>query len=153
MATAGLTDLLFGTRNYTQGAEYQLPRKTPLRIEPKTYFANERTFLAWLSMATTLGTVVTAITGFAADDDAPARGGAISQYTVRMITLTLLPVSILLIAYALFTFYFRSESIRRKTVGFFDDKLGPITIAIVILLSLMAIFIAAVRDIMTARPL
>lgn len=48
-----------------QGAQYQKPRKIPLRIEPKTYFANERTFLAWLGMATTLGTISTAIAGFA----------------------------------------------------------------------------------------
>ncbi|KAL0023242.1 hypothetical protein WJX79_009189 [Trebouxia sp. C0005] len=26
------------------GANLQLPRKVPLRIEPKSYFANERTF-------------------------------------------------------------------------------------------------------------
>lgn len=47
-----------------QGAQYQKPRKIPLRIEPKTFFANERTFLAWLGMATTLGTISTAIAGF-----------------------------------------------------------------------------------------
>jgi hypothetical protein len=37
MATA-LSDALFGTRGYTEGAQYQLPRKIPLRIEPKTFF-------------------------------------------------------------------------------------------------------------------
>jgi uncharacterized membrane protein YidH (DUF202 family) len=84
--------------------------------------ANERTFLAWLGMATTLGTVSTAIAGFAVEDsDAKLKGG-ISQGTVELITLTLLPVSIAMIAYALFTFYWRSEFIRRKQVGFFDDK-------------------------------
>ena len=144
-----------------QGAQYQKPRKIPLRIEPKTYFgeasssaarplvrlprshsnptpprapalpptlsrpaANERTFLAWLSMATTLGTVSTAISGFAvADEEAQARGG-ISQSTVELITLTMLPISIAMIAYALFTFYWRSEFMRRKQIGFFDDKVG-----------------------------
>lgn len=34
--------MLFGTRNYTAGAEIQLPRKIPLRIEPKTYFGATR---------------------------------------------------------------------------------------------------------------
>ena len=29
---------MFGTRAYTQGALYQVPRKIPVRIEPKTYF-------------------------------------------------------------------------------------------------------------------
>ena len=63
----------------------------PLRIEPKTYFgarlrgpaalrvlagaeqalpraANERTFLAWLHMAVTLGGVGTALVGFTASE-------------------------------------------------------------------------------------
>lgn len=149
---------------WPQGAQYQKPRKIPLRIEPKTYFgetawgvwaasppacptslfplllllvdpapllfsasiplqsANERTFLAWLGMATTLGTVSTAIAGFVVDGR--QRPGGISQGTVELITLTLLPVSVAMIAYALFTFYWRSEFIRRKQVGFFDDKVG-----------------------------
>lgn len=72
-------------------------------------------------MATTLGTVSTAIAGFSVEDGRERKGG-ISQGTVELITLTLLPVSVAMIAYALFTFYWRSEFIRRKQVGFFDDK-------------------------------
>ena len=37
-AAASVSDRLFGTRTVTVGASRQLPRKTPLRIEPKTYF-------------------------------------------------------------------------------------------------------------------
>ena len=37
-AAASVTDRLFGTRTVTSGASRQLPRKTPLRIEPKTFF-------------------------------------------------------------------------------------------------------------------
>lgn len=146
------TDRLFGTRAHTEGAQYQLPRKTPLRIEPKTYFANERTFLAWLSMATTLGTISTAIAGFAADgaDGSKSGRGAISKGTVELITVTLLPVSVLMIGYALFTFYWRSEFIRKKQVGFFDDKVGPITVAVIVGLSLLAIFISALRDVLSS---
>ncbi|KAL4458180.1 hypothetical protein ABPG75_013045 [Micractinium tetrahymenae] len=140
-----ITDALFGTRTHTEGAQYQKPRKIPLRIEPKTYFANERTFLAWLGMATTLGTVSTAIAGFSVEDGRERRGG-ISQGTVELITLTLLPVSVAMIAYALFTFYWRSEFIRRKQVGFFDDKVGPITLAIVVMASLTLIMLAAIKD-------
>jgi hypothetical protein len=35
---ASVSDRLFGTRTLTVGAARQVPRKTPLRIEPKTYF-------------------------------------------------------------------------------------------------------------------
>jgi uncharacterized membrane protein YidH (DUF202 family) len=37
------------------------PRKVPVKVEPKVYFANERTFLAWLHMAVTLATISMAI--------------------------------------------------------------------------------------------
>lgn len=33
-----VTDTFFGTKYFTHGAEMQLPRKVPLRIEPKSYF-------------------------------------------------------------------------------------------------------------------
>ncbi|KAI3435623.1 hypothetical protein D9Q98_001683 [Chlorella vulgaris] len=151
MQPSALTDQLWGTRAHTQGAQYQKPRKIPLRIEPKTYFANERTFLAWLGMATTLGTVSTAIAGFAVEDEDVKHSGGISTGTVELITLTLLPVSIAMIAYALFTFYWRSEFIRRKQVGFFDDKVGPITLAIIVMISLTLIMLAAVKDLIVSR--
>ncbi|KAL4852664.1 Vacuolar transporter chaperone 1 [Chlorella vulgaris] len=150
MQPSALTDQLWGTRAHTQGAQYQKPRKIPLRIEPKTYFANERTFLAWLGMATTLGTVSTAIAGFAVEDEDVKHSGGISTGTVELITLTLLPVSIAMIAYALFTFYWRSEFIRRKQVGFFDDKVGPITLAIIVMISLTLIMLAAVKDLIVS---
>lgn len=43
----------------------QMTTTTPMRIEPKTFFANERTFLAWLHMAVTLGSISAALLGFA----------------------------------------------------------------------------------------
>jgi hypothetical protein len=69
-------------------------------------------------MAVTLGSVGTAIAGFAVEDeDSPGQHkGGISQKTVQMMTLTMLPISICMIAYALFTFYWRSEFIRKKQV-------------------------------------
>lgn len=39
-------------------------RTTPMRIEPKTFFANERTFLTWMHMAVTIGTIAAALLGF-----------------------------------------------------------------------------------------
>lgn len=36
-----------------------------MRIEPKTFFANERTFLTWLHMAVTVGTIAAGLLGFA----------------------------------------------------------------------------------------
>jgi uncharacterized membrane protein YidH (DUF202 family) len=43
---------------------YMLQGTTMMRIEPKTFFANERTFLSWLHMAVTLGSIAAALLGF-----------------------------------------------------------------------------------------
>lgn len=46
---------------------------TMMRIEPKTFFANERTFLSWLHMAVTLGSIAAALLGFS------QQGGQVSM--------------------------------------------------------------------------
>ena len=38
-------------------------RKIPLRIEPKTYFALERTYLSWMHMAVMMGGITSALVG------------------------------------------------------------------------------------------
>jgi len=42
----------------------RIPGVVETRIEPKTYFANERTFLSWLHMALTMGSISAAMLGF-----------------------------------------------------------------------------------------
>jgi uncharacterized membrane protein YidH (DUF202 family) len=42
----------------------QKPGSTMMRLEPKTFFANERTFLSWLHMSVTLGSIAAALLGF-----------------------------------------------------------------------------------------
>lgn len=39
----------------------QKPRMVPVKVEPKVFFANERTFLAWLHMSVTLASISIAI--------------------------------------------------------------------------------------------
>ena len=45
----------------TRGSHYAKMRKVPVKVEPKVFFANERTFLAWLNMAVTLASISIAI--------------------------------------------------------------------------------------------
>ncbi len=56
-----------------------MARTTPMRIEPKTFFANERTFLSWLHMAVTIGSIAAALLGFAGIADARSRAEAPAQ--------------------------------------------------------------------------
>lgn len=80
--------------------------------------------------------------------DTPQKHPTISQNTVELMTMITLPLSILMIAYAIFTFYWRSEFIRKKQVGFFDDKVGPLTVALLVMICLSVIYFAAMRDIL-----
>lgn len=100
-------------------------------------------------MAVTLGTVGTAIAGFAVQDDSgePKHRVGISQGTVELITMLMLPIAIIMIAYALFIFYWRSEFIRKKQIGFFDDKVGPVAVALIVEVALLIIIASALKDV------
>lgn len=45
------------------------PRKVPIKVEPKVYFGNERTFLAWMRLSFILAGGAVAILGFASDQN------------------------------------------------------------------------------------
>ena len=61
------------------------PRKMPMKVEPKTFFANERTYLKWVHIAVTLGGIGGILLGFSSsskyhmshnDDNASLYSGA-----------------------------------------------------------------------------
>lgn len=114
-------------------------RTNAMRIEPKTFFANERTFLAWLHMAVTIGSIAAALLGFAATTEDPSE--AAKARSVTVISLILLPLAVCMCAYALFTFLWRSSLISRKRVGHFDDRVGPMGLATAVVLALSAILV------------
>ncbi|CAL8468941.1 g8482 [Coccomyxa elongata] len=145
-ALSSLQDSVYGTMAHTQGAKYQIPRKVPLRIEPKTYFANERTFLGWLSMAVTIGSVSAALVGFTASEE-QGSSGPITQKTTNLITVLLLPVAILMIAYALGTFCMRSVYLQKKQMGFYLDWIGPTVLCALVMTVLTTIMVVAFVEI------
>lgn len=138
----------FCTRQYTHGAQLQRPRKTPIRVEPKTWFSNERTFLAWAGMAVLLGTASTVISSAQ-----PASGnlGPFRAETIDVISLTLAPLSAIVLCYGLFTYQHRMSFLEKKEVGFFDDRLGAVSIAGLIATILTGITGVAYYDFFTNR--
>lgn len=140
-------DRLYGTKMYTPGAELQLPRKVPMRVEPKSYFANERTFLSWTSMAVSLGGVSSALVGMSVvNPDTGSTSQVISKRTVDIITCIYAPLSMIIMAYALFTYEWRSQFMKKKQIGFFDDRVGPVTLCILVLITLLIITFIAIAD-------
>ncbi|EFN52611.1 hypothetical protein CHLNCDRAFT_58814 [Chlorella variabilis] len=118
----------------------------PAKIEPKTFFANERTFLSWLHMAVTIGSIATALLGFsgsAKGGDDPGSG------LIEFIACVLLPVAILMCGYALLLYVWRTGQIRDKSATLYDDRRGPLGLAAVIVVALSLIFLVSLADLIS----
>ena len=76
----------------------------PQKIEPKLILANERTFIKWLHMAVILSAIATGALAFSANDGS-------AQY----FALAMLPFSLLMIAYALWTYLWRCDVIKTRS--------------------------------------
>lgn len=100
----------------------------PIRVEPKVFLANERTFLKWVQFSIFLGGVGTAILGFG-DENAAWCGGS------------LILVSIIFVFYALYVYWWRTKKIRVRFAGPYDDLLGP---TILVSAFLIALFLSIV---------
>ena len=117
-------DALFGPSDVIRPKK---PRKTPMKVEPKVFFANERTFLSWVHMAVTIGTVAAALlssggVGAVVSGDTTLVPG---DATAILVGAMLLPVSLFMLVYALMMFRWRSKLLKWKIDGDFYDKLGP----------------------------
>eukprot|EP00568_Trieres_chinensis_P011198 CAMPEP_0183298054 /NCGR_PEP_ID=MMETSP0160_2-20130417/5186_1 /TAXON_ID=2839 ORGANISM="Odontella Sinensis, Strain Grunow 1884" /NCGR_SAMPLE_ID=MMETSP0160_2 /ASSEMBLY_ACC=CAM_ASM_000250 /LENGTH=241 /DNA_ID=CAMNT_0025459999 /DNA_START=36 /DNA_END=761 /DNA_ORIENTATION=- len=104
-------------------------RQAAIKVEPKVFFANERTFLAWLHTSVLLAGASIAITSF-------ARANPLSQ----LYGIILLPISIAFISYAMIQYARRASMIRRRAPGPYEDIMGPTVLGIILMLSIVAQF-------------
>ena len=100
----------------------------PTRVEPKVFFANERTFLSWLNFAVVLGALAIGLLNF---------GDRIGRISAGLFTLVAMATMI----YALVTFHWRAKSIRQRGQGGFDDRLGPSVLAVALLAAVVVNFV------------
>jgi len=98
----------------------------PVRIEPKVYFAAERTFLHWLNNAVFIGTIATTLLNFVSPDDTR---GLISAAFFTF-------AALLAIAYSVGIFVYRTYRLReRRAEGLYYDKYGPTALCLVLFLA------------------
>ena len=97
--------------------EEQLAPTSVQKIEPKVFFANERTFLHWLHAGVTLYTISAGILAFASETH------SVSAHWYAM---ALLPIALGFCLYALHLFLWRAEKIRTRIPGRWDDSRGPL---------------------------
>ncbi|KIY69113.1 SPX-domain-containing protein [Cylindrobasidium torrendii FP15055 ss-10] len=95
----------------------------PVRVEPKVYFAAERTFLKWLNISVLIGTVATTLLNFTSPDD---ERGLISAGVFTFCAL-------LAIAYSAGIFAYRTRRLNeRRAEGLYYDKYGPSVLCFVL---------------------
>ncbi|KAA1467736.1 SPX-domain-containing protein [Dentipellis sp. KUC8613] len=100
----------------------------PVRIEPKVYFATERTFLKWLHFAVYIGTIATTLLNFLPPDD---YRGIISASLFTF-------AALLSIVYSAVIFVYRALKLRkRRAEGVYYDKYGPTILCAVLLVALL----------------
>ncbi|KAI9315885.1 vacuolar transporter chaperone 1 [Dichotomocladium elegans] len=94
----------------------------PVRVEPKVFFANERTFLSWLNFTVVLGGLAIGLLNF---------GDHISRVSAGLFTLT----AMLIMLYALYTFQWRANKIRQHMAAPYDDRIGPTILCVLLVLT------------------
>ncbi|KAI0649403.1 hypothetical protein C8Q79DRAFT_1007921 [Trametes meyenii] len=117
-------------------AQVRVPKKiaTPVKVEGKVWFANERTWIAYLQTSVLVGTLALAL--FNASKDHIARNFAYAYAA--------LSVAVLVYGYAVYQH--RITMIRRRDPGHFDQVVGPILISAFLFCAVLANFVIRVRE-------
>ncbi|RDL29963.1 Uncharacterized protein BP5553_10590 [Venustampulla echinocandica] len=90
----------------------------PVRVEPKVYFAAERTFLSWLEFSIYLSTIATTLLNF----------GAKSSGMSFLAAGSFSAVAVLALLYSVVIYLYRSRAIRTRQVIKYHDSIGPSTL-------------------------
>lgn len=122
-----------------------MPAETLRRTEAKAYFANERTFLHWMNVSVTIGSISAALSGVAGH--AHRHWG--DDYTesalyVRIVSMCMLATSIVIACWSGYNFNSRANMLQLKLDGPYDSKVLPIMLAITLVSSLLVVFSGAI---------
>ncbi|GAP87335.1 putative vacuolar transporter chaperone 4 [Rosellinia necatrix] len=110
--------MFFGSQEI-QNKKFKAPKGkkiyVPVRVEPKVFFAAERTFLAWLEFSIYVGTIAATLLNFG---EKPTR---IAFMAAGVFTL----LAVLALCYSVGIYLYRSQGIRERRVIKYYDKIGP----------------------------
>jgi uncharacterized membrane protein YidH (DUF202 family) len=105
-------------------SELLIPKKPNKAAEAKTFFANERTLLHWISPVSMLLSLSIALTSFG------AVGSEETRATVLPVGMAMMLLSIVWLFYALHIYYKRVRSIRAGDMSGFSETFGPTLIVV-----------------------
>ncbi|KAI9053804.1 hypothetical protein LZ554_002753 [Drepanopeziza brunnea f. sp. 'monogermtubi'] len=98
-----------------------------VRVEPKVYFAAERTFLSWLENSIYIGTIAVTVLNFG---DKPTRGSFLAAFAFTA-------VAILSLLYSVGIYLYRSQAIRKRRAIKYHDSFGPTVICAVLFVAVV----------------
>ena len=119
------------------GPSVNKPVPLPISVEPKVFFANERTFLSWLNFTIVLVGFAIGLFNFGVD--------RIS----RISPVIFLSTAVLVMVYSLYKFHLRAYKIRKRETTtsslssssdastFYDDRMGPTFLCIFLALAMI----------------
>lgn len=100
----------------------------PIKIEPKVFFANERTFLSWFNCSIFVASIGVAISAASTQKSIEIAGGA------------MVAVGVIIVIYAALTFLQRTSSLlQRKSAGY-HDRYGPVLLGTVVIIAFLLAF-------------
>ncbi|KAK0520902.1 vacuolar transporter chaperone [Tilletia horrida] len=109
----------------------------PVRVEPKVYFANERTFLKWLEFSVFLSALAVGLLNFSTPGD---RAGLISASIFTILAL-------FCIAYSGAIYMWRALKIRAKeSSNVYFDGIGPTFLCVILLAATIVNFVLRYRE-------
>lgn len=116
--------------------QVRVPKKvaTSLKVEGKVWFANERTWIAWLNTAVLIGTLALAL--FNASDEPVGHRFA---YVYAAIS-----VGVVIYGFALYQS--RISMIRKRDPSHYDAIVGPVVVSALLFFAVLANFIIRVRE-------
>eukprot|EP01023_Acetabularia_acetabulum_P029410 TRINITY_DN2774_c0_g1_i3.p2 TRINITY_DN2774_c0_g1~~TRINITY_DN2774_c0_g1_i3.p2 ORF type:complete len:201 (-),score=28.34 TRINITY_DN2774_c0_g1_i3:582-1184(-) len=113
------------------------------RIEPKVFFANERTFLSWLNIAVLLTFTSFSLLALEYVTNADCDGMEIACRAGQIAGMIIAPLAFLMMAYAVYLYRKRTFQILRRDMVRIDDQCGPtvLTIMLIVVLTLAYVLV------------
>ena len=112
----------------------------PVRVEPKVFFAAERTFLSWLEFSIILGSIAATLLNFGSADGGD---GAVSVW--MSVGFTVVALGSLLYCMAMYVWRVRVIRERRATVAACHDAVGPTVLCVGLVASVVASVVLRLR--------
>ncbi|CZR50398.1 related to polyphosphate synthetase [Phialocephala subalpina] len=108
----------------------------PVRVEPKVYFAAERTYLSWIEISVFISSAATLLLNF---DRSPTIGALIGS---GMFTLS----AIASLVYCMVIYVIRSRAIRSRKAIKYHDSIGPSVVAFLFLAAFLVNALVQAHD-------